>query len=134
RVGIVDHRGVHHLNRAAAPHLHVLGQVDLAHAALAELLHDVVPVGDHLTDQIRRGPRGAKGLSVVGTEPHVVGVLGRADGTDLHVGISMRSSLSPTRTRELWPSGTSPRAAIATPLRLLASTTTKSASSERTNA
>src|SRR4029077_9384971 len=131
----VVHQGrVHHLDGTAASHLHVLGQVHLAHASLAQLLHYVIPVGQHLAYEIVGRPRRAQGLPVVGAEPHLVAILGRTHGADLHVAISIRSSLSPTRMRDWLRSAMSPRAASATPLRLLASTTTKSASSERTRA
>src|SRR5216683_2486541 len=69
---------------------------------------------------------------IVGAELHVIGILGRADGTDLHdssapaapaapaaaPGSSTRSSLSPTMMREPCFRVITPRAAIATPLRL----------------
>src|SRR3989454_550269 len=108
-------------------HLFVLGQVLLPHPAFAQLVEHVIAVGDDLAHQIVRRRGGPQRLPVVGAEPHVVGILGRANGADLHAGISMRSSLSPTRTREAFRSGMSPRAASAMPLRLFASTTTKSA-------
>src|ERR1700752_2304146 len=142
RVGIVHHRRVHHLDRAAPPHLHVLGQIHLAHAAFTELLHDVIAVRPTLPHESVRRRRGAQRLAIVGTELHIVGVLGGADGTDLHAaappsgaalpGSSTRSSLSPIMMREPWRSSMAPRAATATPLRLWSSTSTKSASSERT--
>src|SRR2546426_6556961 len=47
-------------------------------------------------DQILPGRGRTQRLAVVGAEPHVVRVLGRADGADLHFGISICSSLSPT--------------------------------------
>src|SRR3989449_2775587 len=47
---------------------------------------------------IRRPPRST--LFPYTTLFRSVGILGRADGADLHAGISMRSSLSPTRTRD----------------------------------
>ena len=53
-VGVVHHRGVHHLDGAPAPHLHVLREVHLPHPALAELLHDMVAVGHDLVGQIVR--------------------------------------------------------------------------------
>src|SRR5205823_2798707 len=83
----------------------VLGEVHLPHAPLAELADDVIAVGQHLADQVGAGRRRAQRLAVLRTEAHVVGVLGRADGADLHWGSSTRRSLSPTRTRELWRSG-----------------------------
>src|SRR6266699_3519618 len=130
----VVHQGrIHHLDSAAPAHLHVLGEVHPTHPALTELLQDVVAIGDNLADEIGRGRRGPQRLPVVGAELHVVRVLGRADGADLHAsvaggtaGSSTRSSLSPTRRRDSWRSGTSPRAATATPFRLSASITTKS--------
>src|SRR5216117_1659235 len=134
RFGIVHHGRVHHLDGTTAPHLHVLGEVHLAHAALAQFLHYVVAVGQHLAHEIVRRPRRAQRLPIVRAESHVIAVLGRTDGADLHVGISICSSLSPTRIRDWSRSTMSPRAASAIPLRLLASTTTKSASSERTRA
>src|SRR6185437_7926552 len=134
RFGVVDHGGVHHLDGAAASHLHMLGEVHLPHAPLTQLFHDVVAVGQHLAHEILRRPRRAQGLPVVRAEPHIVAILGRTHRADLHVGISIRSNLSPTRMRDWSRSAMSPRAARAMPLRLLASTTTKSASSERTRA
>src|SRR2546423_13862264 len=133
-VGVVQHGRAHHFDRALAPHLHVLGEVHLSHAPLAELADDVIAIGQHLSDEVGPGRRRAQRLAVFRTKAHLVGVFGRADGTDLHAGSSTRRSLSPTRTRELWRSGMSPRAARATPLRAAGSTTTKSASSERTTA
>ena len=131
---IVHHGRIHHLDGAAAAHLHVLGEVHLAHASLAQLLHYVIAVGQHLTHEILRRPRRAQRLPVIRTESQVVAVLGPTDGADLHAGISIRSSLSPTRMRDWSRSAMSPRAASAIPLRLLASRTTKSASSDRTRA
>src|SRR5213593_1872117 len=93
RLRIVHHGGVHHLDGAAAPHLHMLGEVDLPHASLAQLLHDVVAVGKHLAHEILCRARRAQGLPVVRAESHLVAILGGTDGADLHAGISMRSSL-----------------------------------------
>src|SRR5438270_8014778 len=153
-VGIVHHCWIHHLDGAAPAHLHVFGEIDLTHSAFAELLQDVVAVRDDLTHEIARRRSGSQRLSVVGAELHVIGILGRAHGADLHnsaapaapaapaasaspaapaaPGSSTRSSLSPTMMREPCCSAMAPRAAIATPLRLWSSTRTKSASSERT--
>src|SRR5439155_9526994 len=131
---VVYHGGVHHLDGTPAPHLHVLGEVHLAHSSLAQLFHNVIAVGQDLAHEIVRRPRRAQGLPVARTESYVVAILRRTDGADLHAGISIRSSLSPTRMRDWSRSAMSPRAASAMPLRLLASTTTKSASSERTTA
>src|SRR5439155_24694927 len=137
-VGIVHHRRIHHLDGAAPPHLDVLGEIDLTHAAFAQLLHDVVAIGNDLADQVARGRRRPQRLTIVGTELHVIGIFGGADRTDLHAGMgaaagsSTRSSLSPTMMREPCCSGIAPRAAMATPLRLGSATRTKSASSERT--
>src|SRR5438552_15516736 len=123
-VGIMHHRRIHHLDRAAPPHLDVLGEIDLTHAAFAQLLHDVVAIGNDLADQVARGRRRPQRLPVVGTELHVVGIFGGADRTDLHAGMgaaagsSTRRSLSPTMMRDPCCSGMAPRAAIATPLRL----------------
>src|SRR2546422_4319364 len=102
--------------------------------SLTQLLHHVIAVGDHLAHQAGRGRGGAQRRAIVLAEPDVVRILGRADGADLHVGSSMRSSLSPTRMRDRCRSGMSPRAANAIPFRLPSSRTTKSASSERTTA
>src|SRR5205807_7884080 len=104
------------------------------HAPFAQLLHHMVAVGDHLADEVGRGRSGAQRSAVVLAELDVVRILGRADGADLHDGSSTRSSLSPTRMRDWWRTGMSPRAASATPFRLPASSTTKSASSERMRA
>src|SRR5207302_4938163 len=141
-IGIVHHRGIHHFDRAAPSHLHVLGEIDLAHATLAELLDHVIAIGEHLADQIARWRRRTQRLSIVGTKLQVIGIFGGADGADLHAaagapsspppGRSTRNSLSPTMIREPWCSTIVPRAAIATPLRLWSSSSTKSASSERT--
>ena len=38
--------------RAHAPHLHVLGQIHLAHTAFAELADHVVAVGDDGADDV----------------------------------------------------------------------------------
>src|SRR5207248_8999407 len=115
-VGIVHHRGIHHLDRAEPSHLYVLGEIDLAHATLAELLDHVIAIGDHLADQIACRPRRTQRLSIVGTKLHVIGIFGGADGADLHAaagapppppppppappGSSTRNSLSPTMIRE----------------------------------
>src|SRR2546422_10185199 len=90
----------HHLDGTTAPHLHVLGEVHLAHAALAQFLHYVIAVGQHLAHEIVRRPRRAQRLPIVRAESHVIAVLGRTDGADLHVAISICSSLSPTRIRD----------------------------------
>ena len=100
RFGIVHHGRVHHLDGTTAPHLHVLGEVHLAHAALAQFLHYVIAVGQHLAHEIVRRPRRAQRLPIVRAESHVIAVLGRTDGADLHVAISICSSLSPTRIRD----------------------------------
>src|SRR2546429_3818533 len=119
-IGIVYHRGVHHLDGAAPSHLHMFGEVDLTHAALAEFLDDVVAISDDLTDEIIRRRRGSQRLPIVRTELHVSGVPGGANGADLHAettapppGSSMRRSLSPTMMREPCCSGITPRAAMA---------------------
>src|SRR5207249_12169101 len=125
---------LHHLDAAPTAPRHVLGEVHLAHSSLAQLFHKVIAVGQGLGHRIVRRPRRAQGMPVARTESYVVAILRRTDGADLHAGISIFSSLSPTRMRDWSRSAMSPRAASAMPLRLLASTTTKSASSERTRA
>ena len=52
RVDVLHHAGVHHLQRALAPHLHMLGEIHLAHAAFAELLQNVIALGDDRADEI----------------------------------------------------------------------------------
>src|SRR5437016_6736585 len=145
-VGIVHHRGIHHLDGAATAHLDMLGEIDLTHSSFPELFHDVIAVRDDLTHEIARRRGGSQRLPVIGTELHVIGVFGGTDGADLHArigpppvpppssppGSSIRSSLSPTMMREPCCNVMAPRAAIATPLRLWSSTSTKSASSDRT--
>ncbi len=51
------HVGAHHLHRALATHAHVLGEIDAAHAALAEHGEDLVSIGDDLSDQAIAGRR-----------------------------------------------------------------------------
>src|SRR5207247_9164894 len=68
--------------------------------ALAQFLHYMVAVGQHLAHEIVRRPRRAQRLPIVRAESHVIAVLGRTDGADLHVRISICSSLSPTRIRD----------------------------------
>src|SRR5256885_8651912 len=52
----------HHLDGAAPAHLHMLGQVHLAHPALAQLPEHVVAIGDDLADQVAGGRRGPQRL------------------------------------------------------------------------
>src|SRR2546430_8680483 len=45
----------------------------------------VIAVGQHLAHEIVRRPRRAQRLPIVRAESHVIAVLGRTDGADLHV-------------------------------------------------
>src|SRR5258708_16563646 len=138
RVDVVDHAGIHHFPRALPPHLHVLGEIHLTHPAFAELFDDVIAVGDDRADQVRaRSALGTQSASVAWTEPLVGRVLRRADRADLERArhtFSNRRTWSPTRIRSPRLSERSPRTAIATPLRLPASRTKNSLSSDRTSA
>ena len=132
RLGIAGHRLCHHLDGALAAHLDMLTKIDGTHPTFPELLLDVIAIGDDTSHQVGSAYR-AERRAVVGTELGVVGPLLAACGTGLHA-VSTRSIWSPTKNREPCCSTTSPRTAIATPLRLPASSITKSASSERISA
>src|SRR5690606_20984907 len=136
RVGIGVHPRMHHLERALAAHLHVLGQVDGAHPAFAELLDHVVAIGDHLAEEIARGAGRSQRRAVARADALAEGILGpagRADFLFAHK-LSTRRVWSPIRI--FWPAftGRSPRTAIATPLRLPRSSTMNSRSSLRISA
>ena len=66
--GSCDHSRVHHLHRALAAHLHVLGQIHLAHAAFAELAQDVIAVGDDRTHEVCSLPAHAQRRAVARAE------------------------------------------------------------------
>ena len=130
----VAHRsGRHDLDGAAPAHLHMLGQVDLAHAAFAQLLGDVIALGDHLAHEVGAGRRLPERGAVADAEELVVAVFGAARRANPHP-ISARSIWSPTSRRAFGGTRRSPRTATATPFLLPASTSTKSASSLRTSA
>jgi len=95
---VVNHGLGHDLDGALPAHLHVFAQVHRAHAAFAQLLDDVVPVGNHAADQVATRRRPERG-TVVGAELGVVRPLGAARRAGLH-GISTRINLSPTSNRE----------------------------------
>ncbi len=81
-VGVVHHAGVEHLHGALPLHAHVLGEVHLPHAALSELAHDEVAVGDHEADEV--GPSlGAKAGAITRAESLVAVVGGAALRADL---------------------------------------------------
>src|SRR5687768_12865027 len=86
RVAVVEERASHDLHGAAPAHAHVLGEIDAAHAALAEQALDVVAVGDDLADEVVPGDGGAERGAVGGTEADVGGVLGAALRTELRAG------------------------------------------------
>ena len=65
---VVHQRRVHHLDRALAIHLHVLGDVHAAHAAFAESREDQIAVGDHAADQRVAAALRAKRRAVLRTE------------------------------------------------------------------
>src|ERR1043166_9276784 len=99
RVGVLHHARMHHLESALAAHLHVLGQVHLAHAAFAELAHHVIAVGDDRADEIRLAADRAQRRSVARTEPlarRIFGVAGRANlqwtTHDASLGLSSRAT------------------------------------------
>ena len=102
-IGIGVHPRVHHLERALAPHLHVLSEVHRSHAAFAELLEDVIPVGDDRAEEVRLGVRRAQRTPVPRAEALGEGILGAARRTDLLVAqtLSTRKVWSPIRMR--WP-------------------------------
>jgi hypothetical protein len=130
---IVAHPGAHHLDGALPPHLDVLGEIDRAHPAFAQLFRDVITVGNNLAYQVAAGVGRPKRLPVALAEPDFIPILRPADRAELHVN-STFSSWSPMRMRDPVRSSGSPRMAIAMPLRLPISVITKSASSLRTDA
>src|SRR5581483_11895454 len=76
-VDVPHHAGMHDLERAPPPHLHVLGEKDLPHAALAELLEHLIAVCDDgayelVESEVRRPERRAvelteaRGLRILG--------------------------------------------------------------------
>ena len=123
RVRVLVRPGIHHLDRALAPHLHVLGEVDAPHAAFAELLDDVVAIRDHRSHEVALLRRALERGAVARAEPLGHRVLGAARRAELEVAhkLSTRNIWSPSRMRAPLPSSRSPRTATATPLRLPAS-------------
>ena len=83
-VGVVHHGRVHHLDRALPAHLHVLGQIDLPHAAFAELAQHVIALGDDRPDEVRTaGALRTQRCPVLRTEPLRDGILRTTRRTDL---------------------------------------------------
>ncbi len=110
-VRVLAHARVHHLERALSLHLQVLGEVHRPHAALAELLHHVIAVGDHRARQVALGVLATERAPVARAESlrdRVFGAAGRAD-LDVAHKCSTRSTRSPSSTR--WPAFTARSAA-----------------------
>src|SRR5690349_1972429 len=82
-VGVLHQRRIHHLERALAAHLHVFGEIDLAHPAFTELSEHVIAIGDDRADQITGGVLETKRRSVLWAEALVELILGSALRTDL---------------------------------------------------
>ena len=83
-VRIVRHGLRHHLDGALASHLHVLAEIDRAHAAFAQFLLDVIVAADDAAHEVGRAADVAEGRAVVGAELLIIRPLIATGRTDFH--------------------------------------------------
>src|SRR6185437_5650689 len=95
RIDVRHQPGVEHLEGALAAHLDVFGEIDLAHAAFAELAQHTVTVGDDRADQIGARCGAPQGRTIRLAKARVGGIRRAALRTDSrrgHAGSPRRMS------------------------------------------